>query len=283
MSTTLTNEAIVETPDDELKQRVADYWNSRTCQTRVATAPQYTKEFYEQIENFRAKDEPEIAGFAEFTRYHGKEVLEVGVGSGTDFIQWARSGAKAHGIDLTEEAIRYTQRRLETYGLTAASLRVADAEALPFADESFDLVYSYGVIHHTPNTPKALAEIIRVMKVGGRVKIMLYNKRSSIAWLNWVRHALLKGKPFQSVDKVLWDHMESIGTKAYTRSEIHQMLAPFPVRLWKLDTVVAQRDLMPRQPLPVRIAAHLISIVIGLNYCGWSMKIDFEKTSKFPK
>jgi len=61
MSTTLTNEAIVETPDDELKQRVADYWNSRTCQTRVATAPQYTKEFYEQIENFRAKDEPEIA------------------------------------------------------------------------------------------------------------------------------------------------------------------------------------------------------------------------------
>ena len=186
MSTTLTNEPIVETPDDELKQRVADYWNSRTCQTRVATAPQYSREFYEQIEDYRAKDEPEIAGFAEFTRYRDKQVLEVGVGSGSDFIQWARAGAKAHGIDLTEEAIRYTSRRLDTYGLKCESLRVADAESLPFADETFDLVYSYGVIHHTPNTPKALAEIIRVMKVGGRGKIMLYNKRSSIAWLNWV-------------------------------------------------------------------------------------------------
>jgi SAM-dependent methyltransferase len=282
MSTTMTNESGLETADN-LKQRVADYWNSRTCQTRVATAPQYSREFYEQIEDFRNRDEPEIPGFAEFTRYRDKEVLEVGVGSGTDFIQWARAGAKAHGIDLTEEAIRYTTRRLETYGLSCESLRVADAEQLPFPDESFDLVYSYGVIHHTPNTAKALEEIIRVMKVGGRGKIMLYNKRSSIAWLNWVRHALLKGKPFQSVDKVLFDHMESIGTKAYTRREIEAMFAPYPVSMWRLDTTVAQRDLMPRQPLPVRVAAHLISIVIGLNSCGWSMKIDFEKTAKYPK
>ena len=282
MSTTMTNEAGLEAADN-LKQRVADYWNSRTCQTRVATAPQYSREFYEQIEDFRNRDEPEIPGFAEFTRYRGKEVLEVGVGSGTDFIQWARAGAKAHGIDLTEEAIRYTARRLETYGLTCESLRVADAEQLPFPDESFDLVYSYGVIHHTPNTTKALQEIIRVMKVGGRGKIMLYNKRSSIAWLNWVRHALLKGNPFQSVDKILFEYMESKGTKAYTRREVEQMLSPYPVKMWRLDTTVAHRDLMPTQPLPVRIAAHLISMVIGLNYCGWSMKIDFEKTAKYPR
>lgn len=281
MSTTMTKDSGLDTADD-LKRRVADYWSNKTCQTSVATAPQFTREFYEQIENYRAKDEPEIAGFAEFTRYRGKEVLEVGVGAGTDFIQWARSGAKAHGVDLTPEAIQHTTARLETYGLTCESLRVADAERLPFPDESFDLVYSYGVIHHTPDTAKALSEIVRVMRVGGRGKIMLYNKRSSIAWLNWVRHALLKGKPFQSVDKVLFDHMESLGTKAYTRQEVQDMLKPYPLHLWKLDTTVAQRDLMPKQPLPVRIAAHLISIAIGLNYCGWSMKIDFEKTAKFP-
>ena len=122
-----------------------------------------------------------------------------------------------------------------------------------------------------------------MMRVGGRGKIMLYNKRSSIAWLNWVRHALLKGNPFQSVDKILFEYMESKGTKAYTRREVEQMLAPYPVKMWRLDTTVAHRDLMPTQPLPVRIAAHLISIVIGLNYCGWSMKIDFEKTAKYPK
>lgn len=278
----MANVSSLETHED-LKQQVVDYWNNRTCQTRVATAAPFSREFYEQIEDHRTRDEPEIAGFAEFTRYHGKEVLEVGVGAGTDFIQWARSGAKAHGIDITEEAIRYTTRRLEVYGLSCKSLRVADAERLPFPDESFDLVYSYGVIHHTPNTAKALEEIVRVIRVGGRGKIMLYNKRSSIAWLNWVRHALLKGKPFKSLDSVLFDHMESIGTKAYTRRQVEAMLAPYPVRMRKLDTTVAHRDLMPTQPLPVRIAAHAISIGIGLNYCGWSMKIDFEKMAKDPK
>jgi ubiquinone/menaquinone biosynthesis C-methylase UbiE len=282
MSIATTNTSDVQAAE-ELKQRVAEYWSNKTCQTNFATAQKFSRDYYEQIEDYRAKDEPEIAGFAEFTRYRGKEVLEVGVGAGTDFIQWARSGAKAHGVDLTPEAIEHTTQRLQTYGLTCESLRVADAEHLPFPDESFDLVYSYGVIHHTPDTAKALSEIVRVMRVGGRGKIMLYNKRSSIAWLNWVRHALLKGNPFQSVDKVLFDHMESIGTKAYTRGEVLKMLEPYPLKLWKLDTTVAQRDLMPKQPLPVRIAAHLISIVIGLNYCGWSMKIDFEKTAKFPR
>jgi ubiquinone/menaquinone biosynthesis C-methylase UbiE len=269
--------------NEQLKQRVAEYWNREPCQSKVATAPPFTFEYYEQIEDHRTRDEPEIAGFAEFTRYHGKDVLEVGVGAGTDFIQWARAGAKAHGVDITSEAIRTTARRLEVHGLTCESLQVADAERLPFPDETFDLVYSYGVIHHTPDTVKALEEIIRVMRIGGRGKIMLYNKQSSIAWLNWVRHALLKGKIFKSVDSVLFDHMESIGTKAYTRKQIVQMLAPYPVRLRSLDTTVAHRDLMPTQPFPVRVAAHAISMAIGLNRCGWSMKIDFEKTARFAR
>jgi len=269
--------------NEQLKQQVAEYWNKTPCQTPVATAKPFTREFYEQIEDYRTGDEPEIPGFAEFTRYHGKEVLEVGVGAGTDFIQWARAGARAHGIDITEEAIRNTRQRLELNGLTCESLQVADAERLPFPDESFDLVYSYGVIHHTPDTVKALEEIVRVMRIGGRGKIMLYNKRSSIAWLNWVRHALLKGKIFKSLDSVLFDHMESLGTKAYTRGQVEAMLAPYPVRIRNLDATVAHRDLMPKQPFPVRVAAHLISILIGLNRCGWSMKIDFEKMAKYPK
>jgi ubiquinone/menaquinone biosynthesis C-methylase UbiE len=259
-----------------LKAQVYEHWNAAACQTWNAVSEKFSREYFEEIEKYRyEQDEPEIHAFAQFTRYHGKSVLEVGVGAGTDFIQWARAGAKAVGIDLTSEAVENTRRRLEVYGFSG-EVSQADAEALPFADKSFDLVYSYGVIHHTPDTMKALAELIRVAKPDGEIKLMLYNRHSTLALLHWVRWALLCGKPHKSISWALWNHMESLGTKAYTRREIERELSIHPVTVQEINTRLCKRDLVHKR-WTVRTAAYLLSFLIGLNRCGWNMNITLRK------
>src|SRR5476649_1804025 len=127
-----------------LKQEVHTYWNKLSCGTEHTQQEKYSKD----IESFRYTVEPEIFSFAQFTRFRDKKVLEVGVGAGTDFLQWVRAGAQAHGIDLTQEAVDNVRHRLALYNLQATDIRVADAEKLPYENDSFDLAYSWGVIHH---------------------------------------------------------------------------------------------------------------------------------------
>ena len=162
-----------------LKNQVCEFWNQQSCDTQVAKAAKFSAQYFEEIEAFRYYDQPFIHAFAQFTRYRGKRVLEVGFGAGTDFIQWLRAGAVATGIDLTPEALDHLAHRIAAYGLPPAeNIQVADAESLPFADNAFDLGYSYGVLHHTPDTIKALQELTRVVRPGGELKVMLYNRHS---------------------------------------------------------------------------------------------------------
>ncbi len=100
-------------------------------------------------------------------------------------------------------------------------MRQADAEQLPFADQSFDLVYSWGVLHHTPDTGRAVEEVRRVLKVGGEARVMLYSRRSWVVLGLWLRYGLARGRPFRSATDLLSEHMESTGTKAYTTAELH--------------------------------------------------------------
>jgi SAM-dependent methyltransferase len=151
-------------------------------------------------------------------------LLEIGVGVGTDFVRFARAGAVVTGVDLTEHAVALTRRRLELEGLSG-ELFVADAEQLPFSDASFDRVYSWGVLHHTPNTGQAVREAVRVLAPDGRLTLMLYNRISWVAFGLWVRRALLRGRPWLSLRYVLARDLESDGTKAYTRSEARAMFA----------------------------------------------------------
>ncbi len=143
------------------KSTVHDYWNANPCESdafwlrvggtaHLSDYTQFSREYFDAMEEYRYQGQPDIWGLTQFTRYHGKRVLEIGVGSGTDFIQWVRAGAEAYGVDLTEAAIETTRAHLKAYGLKCAVLRTADAEALPFDDNFFDLVYSWGVLHHTP-------------------------------------------------------------------------------------------------------------------------------------
>src|SRR3954453_719498 len=132
-----------------LKGQVHDFWNRQSCDTHIAASDKFTRDYFEEIETFRYRDQPCIHAFAQFTRYYGKRVLEVGFGSGTDFIQWLRAGVVATGIDLTEEALDNLNHRIKVYGLPAPErIQVGDAEALPFEANSFDLGYSFGVLHH---------------------------------------------------------------------------------------------------------------------------------------
>src|SRR5438477_4688792 len=97
---------------DNVKEQVRDFWNQQSCDTHVAKAAKFSKEYFEEIEAYRYHDQPFIHSFAQFSRYHGKKVLEVGFGAGTDFIQWLRAGAIANGIDLTAEALDNLTHRI---------------------------------------------------------------------------------------------------------------------------------------------------------------------------
>jgi ubiquinone/menaquinone biosynthesis C-methylase UbiE len=226
-----------------LKNEVKEFWNRQSCDTEHARSGKFTYDYFEQIEQWRYVDQPFIHSFAQFTRYRGKRVLEVGFGAGTDFIQWLRAGAILSGVDLTEEALAHVSYRIQIYRLPAPeTLKVADAENLPFEPNSFDLGYSWGVLHHTPNTEKALSELVRVVRPGGEIKVMLYNRYSLCAYRSWVKHQLLKGHPFNGLRHTLWHHMESKGTKAYTKAEIRRMLAPLGLTDLRIETYGTRRD-----------------------------------------
>jgi ubiquinone/menaquinone biosynthesis C-methylase UbiE len=162
---------------EELKTRVHDFWQANPCGIKFAEEEIGTREFFNAIERHRYQTEWHIPGVVNFQRWRDSDVLEVGCGLGTDAVNFARRGARYTGVDLTEASIELVKGRFDFEGL-AADLRVADAETLPFTDDTFDLVYSHGVLHHTPDTQRAINEVHRVLKPGGTAMVMLYHKNS---------------------------------------------------------------------------------------------------------
>ncbi|MFN2625940.1 MAG: class I SAM-dependent methyltransferase, partial [Mycobacteriales bacterium] len=183
------------------------------------------------------------------------------VGMGADAVRWASHAARFTGVDLTERAVSITRTRLASARLTA-DIRVADAESLPFAEGSFDLVWSWGVLHHTPDSDRALAEAARVLRPGGRYAVMVYHRRSWVAIAAWVRYCLLRGRPFASLTDAV-ARMESPGTRAYTVGELHRRLAPQLVDL-SVRPVLTHWD---RRLVPV------VARVLGDRF-GWFLLVD---------
>lgn len=212
-----------------LNEDVRAFWEREPCGTGThiaGTLEHQSIEWFEQIERHRYEIEPFIHSVAQFQRHYGKTMLEVGVGAGTDHLQWARAGLKCHGVDLTDAAIETTRKRLSLYGFTS-DLRRIDAETLPFESETFDLVYSWGVIHHSEHPDRIVTEILRVLKPGGTFIGMMYARRSVGVFNVWVKHALLRGKPWLSFDYINWHYMESLGTKGYNIDELRRMFSMF--------------------------------------------------------
>ena len=149
------------------KQAVHDFWDDASCGEVLYLADTNKAGYTAQAKARYDLEGEMIFGLAQFEQAKGLKVLEVGVGLGADHQQFAEAGADLFGIDLTERAVEHTRQRLATFGLTS-HLAVGDAENLDFTDEPFDRVYSWGVLHHSPDTPKAISEVRRVLKRGGQ-------------------------------------------------------------------------------------------------------------------
>lgn len=264
--------------DEALKSEVHDFWNAESCGTDASDKTKFTKEYFDEIESFRYDVVcPEIFSFGQFTRWRGKKILEIGLGAGTDFMQWNRAGAICHGIDLTSESIEHVKHRLALEGLEAADFKQADAENNPYPDNTFDLVWSYGVIHHSPDTPTAFREIVRVLKPGGTAKVMIYNSKSVLAYLFWIKHALFKLRPWKSVKWVVWHHMESLGTKAYSVRECKDMLKDMDITDLTVEPVLTYYDRMERFGAPYTSLAGFLAWLMGGDRAGWFHHIEFKK------
>ncbi len=223
-----------------VKREVHDFWNKASCGEQLYLYGARKDSYVEQA-RIQYELEPFIVEFAAFNTAHDLDVLEIGVGLGADHQRFAEAGARLHGIDLTQRAINHTRKRLEFFDLQS-DLQIGDAEALVFGDETFDVVYSWGVLHHSPNTQKAIEEVHRVLRSGGIAKIMMYHKWSCVGFMLWVRYALLRLRPFTSLSEIYAKYLESPGTKAYSVAEARRLFENF--RSVEIRTVLSHGDLL---------------------------------------
>jgi ubiquinone/menaquinone biosynthesis C-methylase UbiE len=174
----------------EEKLRAREQWTGDPCGAVHGEHEFGTREFFDTVERHRYTEYapwmPRVMGFEDF---HDARLLEIGCGMGTDLLQFARGGASCTGVDLTPRSIEITRHRFRLYGANG-SFMISDGEHLPFHDESFDVVYSNGVLHHTPDTAGAIREVHRVLRPGGTAKVMVYHRNS---WNYWVDIVLRRG------------------------------------------------------------------------------------------
>jgi ubiquinone/menaquinone biosynthesis C-methylase UbiE len=233
------------------KAKVQQFWDADPCGSRYLgphpvasheSGKLSAAEKFEKQSRIRYALEHHILDFADFKGARGKRVLEIGVGMGADYLEWLKAGAQATGIDLSPASLDRARLRCELAGYNH-DLRVADAESLPFPDNSFDLVYSYGVMHHSPDTPVCIQEARRVLKSGGEARIMLYHHPSITGLMLWLRYGIWRGKSFR---RSVYDHLESPRTKTYTRAEAVSLMRGF--ENVKANLVFSPGDLLLHEP-----------------------------------
>jgi ubiquinone/menaquinone biosynthesis C-methylase UbiE len=216
----------VITPNEDLKEDVRSFWSRQSC-GEVYTGDGSIRHQLEKQAIARFELEPYLSHFARFNEGKDKDVLEIGVGMGADHLEWARSSPRSlTGVDITSRAVAFTRERLQLYSMESNVL-LADAERLPFHNDSFDLIYSWGVLHHTPDTPAAIDEVWRVLRPGGIARIMIYHTASMVGYMLWMRYAMLRGKPWRTLSDIYAKHLESPGTKAYSIEETRRMFSKF--------------------------------------------------------
>ncbi len=171
-------------------QTVQRFWDSSPCNIRHSPEPIGTRPYFDQVEQRKYFVEPHIPRFADFPRWANKTVLEVGCGIGTDTVNFCRAGADVTAVDLSPESLKIAAKRLEVYGLHAELIRANAEELTSLPDNHYDLVYSFGVLHHTPDPPAAMAHCRRVLRPGGELRVMVYNSRSYKVLGAWLKHGL---------------------------------------------------------------------------------------------
>lgn len=249
-----------------LKEEVRDCWNNNPADYHARDLfKEDDKKFYEYIDEqflkihyFGQKDNVVLSSLIDYNSLKGKKVLEIGCGAGSICAEFAKHGAEIYGIDITTKAVELTKKRFELFELKG-NIQTADAENLPFANDYFDFVFSWGVIHHTPDTQKAADEIYRVLKKGGEARVMVYHKNS----LSYYYHKLIKKgifqlelleKDSQGLLNKYTDHTDIGGTplaKCYSSKEMKKMFGKF--ENFKTDVYGAkvEVDVIPFSKFPV--------------------------------
>jgi SAM-dependent methyltransferase len=229
----------MEKSDEKLKSEVQGYWNSNPMNYYI-TDGYGTEHYFNELDRKNIKwgtplegsTHPEAQGLIDYEKdIAGKQILEVGIGLGSLFGSMAKRARMAAGVDLTPFAARTSKKRLELFNIQHAYPINSDAENLPFASGSFDTVVSWGVIHHTPNTPRAAQEIHRVLKPGGTALVMIYHRNSLFYWYKMMvgwgigRGELLRYTPQEIINRHL--DPNSPLNKVYSVREGREMFGMF--------------------------------------------------------
>jgi SAM-dependent methyltransferase len=192
---------------------VRNYWQTHIHDLEITRHPVGSRGFFDDLDQYHFEKLHHLPRLVRFDAYRGKSVLEAGCGAGVDLARFARGGAHVTGVDLTPSAIELAKANFEQQGLTG-DLRVESGERLPFADDSFDLVYAHGVVQYTPDPQRLVDECRRVLKPGGEAVFQVYNR---ISWLN----ALSK------LMKVPLEHEDAPVLLKFSASEFRKLLSGF--------------------------------------------------------
>jgi SAM-dependent methyltransferase len=211
---------------------VYDWSNRPTDVTDAAYLEEVERRFLSESWFAQPEGSKPYSGLIAFAELAGKDVLEIGCGSGVHARLLAEAGARLTAVDLTPTAVEMTRRRLELHGLEGTILE-ADAEWLPFDDGAFDFVWSWGVIHHSADTDRVIAEIARVLRPGGRLAFMVYHRRSITFWVNYVlvRGVLQGGLRRATPDELADKWSDGVIARHYTREGLTRALAPHFVEI----------------------------------------------------
>src|SRR5687768_4275624 len=221
----------------EDKQRAREQWSQDPCGAESDGENEFgTRQYFDEVERVRyqkyAPWMPELMGFNSFA---GARLLEIGCGMGTDLLQFARGGAYCTGVDLTPRSVAITRHRFALYGADGTFM-ISDGERLPFRSEMFDVVYSNGVLHHTPDTAGAIREVHRVLRPRGIAKVMLYHRNSLNYWVEIILRRGLLGGEFlrgRSAEEIMSrviefsDHDARPLVKVYSRAQTRALFSMF--------------------------------------------------------
>jgi 2-polyprenyl-3-methyl-5-hydroxy-6-metoxy-1,4-benzoquinol methylase len=231
--------------------RVREFWNARPCNIRHSPRTVGERAYFDEVEARKYFVEPHIPGFAEFERWKGKSVLEIGCGIGTDTVNFARAGARVVAVDLSDRSLEITLRRLQVYGLENVKLVAGDVERLQqrLPIEHYDLVYAFGVLHHTPDPDAALRQLRPYVSPSGSIKLMLYHRYSWKVLTILLQHGV---KGLQNLDEVVARHSE-----AQTGCPVTYTYTRRGVRRWLEDNGFTVQDLFIDHIFPWRVSDYV--------------------------
>ena len=260
---------------------VMQFWNEHPDNIHLSQMELGSREYFDEVEARKHLVEPHIKQFAQFPRWQGKHILEIGCGIGTDAINFARHGARVTAIDLSETSLELTRRRARIYGLeNRIDFYQANAEQLTLTvpPQPYDLIYAFGVIHHTPNPERSIDQIRYYLKPGSVVKIMVYNKYSWRAFSILMNHG--KGRPWKMPEFISRYSEATEGcpvTHVFTKRRIRKLLEHHgltDINIWT-DHIFPYRvadfaEYRYIQTLPVRLIPNLLFRWFERRY-GWHL------------